>query len=177
MTYWKFAPGTGAENWDIQRDSGYIGIGWPQLGNMIGETRSTYDRRRAELAQQLGLANFDGFSNVWNFIHEIAVGDIIIANRGIHYIVGVGVVTGPAYYIEDDNNHFRTRRTVEWSYVNNNGFLLPNGQFAQATLTRVNKNAVIQLADKLLLPQNPIPIESGEDRITNDPAVVLSWTK
>jgi hypothetical protein len=149
-SYWKLAPGERASNWDIQRDKAYIGIGWPQLGNMINASRAEYDRRRMQCARELGRKNFDGFSNVWTFIHEISIGDIIIANRGISLIVGVGIVTGNATYTEDDNNDFPTRRAVDWKYVNNNGCPIPMGKFAQATLTRISNQEIIRLGGQLL---------------------------
>jgi hypothetical protein len=51
MAYWKLAPGERASNWDIQIDKAYIGVGWPQIGNMINAPRAEYDRRRMQCAR------------------------------------------------------------------------------------------------------------------------------
>ncbi len=59
-TYWKIAPGERADNWDIQRDEGYIGIEWAQLGNTLECTEQEYDRRRAKQARLLNRNAFDG---------------------------------------------------------------------------------------------------------------------
>ena len=155
MTYWKFAPGEQADNWDTQRDSGYIGIGWLNLGNMLNATRAEYDRRREEIGLAYGEKPTDGNSNVWKFIHEIKIGDTIIANRGQTTIIGIGVVTGHPYYIEDDNNNYPTRRTVEWRYINNDGVKLPDDaiNFAPVTLHQIRDHQQRALVDQLLSEQ------------------------
>jgi len=155
MTYWKFAPGEQADNWDTQRDSGYIGIGWSNLGNMLNSTRAEYDRRREEIGLALGVNNKDGNSNVWKFIHDIKIGDTIIANRGQTTIIGIGVVTGDPYYIEDANNNYPTRRAVEWRYINNIGVRLPDNSinFAIATLHQIRDRQQRALVDQLLSEQ------------------------
>ncbi len=155
MTYWKFAPGEQADNWDTQRDSGYIGIGWSNLGNMLNATRAEYDRRREEIGLAYGEKPTDGNSNVWKFIHEIKIGDTIIANRGQTTIIGIGVVTGDPYYIEDDNKKYPTRRTVEWRYINNDGVTLPDDSknFAIPTLHQIGDRQQRALVDQLLSEQ------------------------
>lgn len=150
MSYWKIAPGERAGNWDIQRDSGYIGIGWPQIGNVLECTKQEYDRKREEQARLLQRKAFDGHRNVWTFIHSIAIGDIIVANRGIHLIVGIGIVTGNAKYVVDSNSEFPNRRTVDWKYINSSGLLLPSAQFTQATVTKISNPDWISFSQDLL---------------------------
>jgi predicted Mrr-cat superfamily restriction endonuclease len=125
----------------------------------------------------LGRKTFDGFSNVWTFIHEISIGDIIIANREISLIVGVGLVAGNATYTEGDNNDFRTRRAVDWKYINKNGYPIPGGKFAQATLTRISDQEIIRLVGQLLNHATE-PTEQPT-RVTNDPAEAdrMFWEK
>ena len=38
------------------------------------------------------------FNTIWNFIHEINIGDIVVARKGTREIIGYGTVTGPAYF-------------------------------------------------------------------------------
>jgi Uncharacterized conserved protein len=149
MNYWKIAPGERANNWEVQRNKGYIALGWSQLGNIIDCSRGEYNKRRDEQARVFKRNSFDGLSNVWTFIHHIDIGDIVIANRGIHLIVGVGTIKSKAIYTLDENNEYPNRREVDWHYINNDGLPLPIGQFTQATLSRIKRYEWIEFFNKL----------------------------
>jgi predicted Mrr-cat superfamily restriction endonuclease len=174
MTYWKIAPGPEARDWETQCNEGYIGIRWSELGDMRNADRNQYNQRRQELADQLGRP-YDGQSNVWRFIRDIKIGDIIIANRGNFLIVGVGTVTGEPTYV--DNVEFCNRRTVNWGYINNQGYQLQGGQFAQATLTRIINQEMIGIANNLLTNPDQEQENNDQVQVTNDPVTAGDWLK
>ncbi|MDY0041409.1 MAG: AAA family ATPase [Desulforhabdus sp.] len=88
--YWKIAPGPNAVGWKEWLDKGIASIGFPQLGDLSGVTKSEYDKRAEKCVQEHG---FDkkGMSQVWAF-RNIKPGDRIVANQGKSIIVGIGTV-------------------------------------------------------------------------------------
>ena len=109
--YWKIAPGQDAVHWDECRDGGYILIGWAELGDLSGLSKSEYETRRDELIAELPTWTKHGANQAWQF-SRIKEGDRIVANRGTREALGFGTVTGP-YYFADDQHHSH-RLPVEW---------------------------------------------------------------
>lgn len=109
--YWKIAPGEQAWNWDACRQGGFIAIGWDELGDISGLTKSQFDARRDELVAQLEGWTKVGTEQVWKFA-RIQEGDRIIANRGTTEVLGIGTVTGPYYFVP--NQEHGHRLPVEW---------------------------------------------------------------
>ena len=109
--YWKIAPGAHAWNWDACREGGFVSIGWEDLGDVGAMSEEEFDTRMAE-----EIANHDdwgpGAKQVWRFAHEIAAGDILVANRGMSDVIGFGRVTG-AYEFEPGLPHGH-HRAVDW---------------------------------------------------------------
>ena len=111
VRYWKIAPGENAWNWAGCRDGGFIAIGWDPLGDVSELTRVQFDAKRDEL-----VATHDDWTKadadqVWRFA-RIDQGDRIVANRGMSEILGIGHVTGPYYFVEDERHAHRL--PVEW---------------------------------------------------------------
>jgi len=114
VRYWKIAPGENSWNWDACRKGGFIAIGWDPLGDVSDLTRAQFDARRDEL-----VATHDDWTKVdadqvWRFA-RIDKGDRIVANRGTSEILGIGRVTGPYYFVEDERHGHRL--PVEWTDV------------------------------------------------------------
>ena len=49
----------------------------------------------------------------WEFVHDMKIGDILIAKRGRSAILGWGKVTGD-YVYESERPEYQKLRTVEW---------------------------------------------------------------
>jgi hypothetical protein len=57
--FWKIAPGDDAWQWDECREKGFIAIGWDELGDVSGMSRSEFNARRDELlAKQSAWSRF-----------------------------------------------------------------------------------------------------------------------
>ena len=113
---WKIAPGKQAWNWDACREGGLIAVGWDEFGD-VGSM--THDEFLAAQAAEVGAHDdwtTQGSDQVWRFAHEIAVGDLIVANRGKSEVLGFGRVTGP-YQYHDGTRHAH-HLPVEWFDTN-----------------------------------------------------------
>ncbi|MBI1299672.1 AAA domain-containing protein [bacterium] len=112
VNYWKVAPGKNAWQWAEWQQEGFAAIGWDALGDICELSRSEYEERRDQLAQQHKDYSSVGMDQVWRFVHEIKEGDRIIANQGKSLVLGIGTVVGPPYFVEGEIQ--RHRFPVEW---------------------------------------------------------------
>ena len=109
---WVIAPGEGARLWAEFLDTGVAAIGWDYLGDL-----AEYDSRQA--VHDALIANGAGENPLmqslaaWEFVHEVGVGDIVLAKRGRSAILGWGTVTGD-YVHDPERAEYRNTRSVDW---------------------------------------------------------------
>lgn len=111
IRYWKIAPGKKAWNWDACREGGFIAIGWDELGDISGLSRSEFNARRDELIAKHDGWKEVGVNQIWKFA-RFKEGDRIVANRGITEVLGIGRVVGSYYFVEGQRHGHRL--PVEW---------------------------------------------------------------
>lgn len=121
---WKIAPGEGAEDWDLFRENGCIGLGW------LRDSDYRKFRSEDEVLASLELAHGKGTPGasagsakmIWRFVHEVKPQHVIVANERYNRVVGVGVVAGEYLPPNSSNNpipkdastHRRHIRRVNW---------------------------------------------------------------
>jgi len=121
---WRIAPGEGGEWWEECKKNGCIVIGWDEAAKQAPNMnfRNLSRRRLRKLFQQVyrRRRGVGGWSQVWDFVHEVQPGDIIVAKRGTREIVGIGIVTsdcippGHPDHPLGDEHEFRHARKVDW---------------------------------------------------------------
>lgn len=111
---WKIAPGGQAYLWGHFREHGYIGIGWLREQNL----RDFEDREALKRALKKEGSGVGGAASIEYFVREIRPGDIIVANKGLDEVVGIGVVTGEYEHNPDlaaqTEMEYPHLRKVEW---------------------------------------------------------------
>jgi hypothetical protein len=136
---WKIAPGESAFFWDVCRDKNFIAIGWSAVGNF--RQYSTREELKAALRQ-----SYDGKDDdrsIWPFVHQVELGDIVVANRGLDEIVGIGIVTSDYIPGKDPNNpstdnDLTNVRKVNWLITKPVEF--SKNFFVRPTLTRLRND-------------------------------------
>lgn len=112
--YWLISPGEGAYLWEEFYSQGIIGIGEDSIGDL-----SEYSNRE-EIREKLIQVNPDGSKSqrsnslcIWQFVHVIKPGDIVITKKGRSEYIGYGIVTSE--YIRDESrSEYKNIRKVEW---------------------------------------------------------------
>lgn len=126
--YWVISPHNLArpeweKAWQYDLSHNTIAIGWRELGDV-----SSYDRDQLEKAfkekwpgaKKGGISYF--VNAMWNFWHEIQVGDIVIARKGTKQLAAIGTVTKTAFYdpekgkdrVGSDDHYLPNFIGVEW---------------------------------------------------------------
>lgn len=109
--YWIYSPGERANMWDEFYEKGIMAIGW-EIGDL------TKFKSKEEISKALQDYYNDNKPHkndvhcLWQFAHDIQVGDIIFVKRGRDYIIGRGIVT--SNYKFDDGQDYPHLRTVQW---------------------------------------------------------------
>ena len=109
---WVIAPGEGARLWAEFLEAGIAAIGWDYLGD-LAEYESREAIHAALIANGAGENPTMKSLAVWEFVHEVAVGDLVLAKRGRSAILGWGKVTSE-YVHDPERAEYRNTRKVEW---------------------------------------------------------------
>ncbi|MBR3243268.1 MAG: AAA family ATPase [Parasporobacterium sp.] len=113
--YWIYSPGDGASIWDECYDGGIMAIGWDKIGDL-----TAYNSKDAMKQAMKDLIN-DQYSwknaahATWQFVHDMKPGDIVFAKKGMHLVIGRGVIESD-YIFDPSRNHFKNVRKVRWTH-------------------------------------------------------------
>ena len=115
---WKIAPGDHAEDWELFRDSGCIGIGWLPQGN-YADFESVDDVLTAfkESHEKGKGTGRGGAEMVLSFVKEIEEEDIVVANDAYNRAVGIGRIKSGYLPPKSHLNPIRTDRTTHRHHV------------------------------------------------------------
>ena len=110
---WVIGAGEGARLWGDFHEHGFAAIGWDDLGDL-----SQYDSRGAIHSALIENGAGQNPSNqslaLWEFVHEVKIGDVLIAKKGRSAILGSGKVSGD-YTHDSERPEYRNLRKVEWN--------------------------------------------------------------
>lgn len=135
---WIVAPGAGAQHWNSFLKSGVVRIGYDKnIGDIRAyETRHDVHDKLIELGQ--GDNPVHQSLALWQFLHEVEVGDYLVAKQGQRKLVGWGRVTGE-YFFESDEVPEPHRRTAEWTALEQPVSIGKERQLNTKTLTLAHR--------------------------------------
>lgn len=160
--YWLYSPGEQARLWEEFYSEGIMGVGWDDLGDL-----SQYETKadiKAILKQEYGKDRSyknDGHA-LWQFVNEIAVGDIVFAKRGMGVIVGRGIVES-GYVFDNSRGEFKHIHKVNWTQK---GEWEHPGQAVLKTLTDITPyTEYVEKLEALVLGESGLPEIDDEPEI------------
>ena len=113
--YWMYSPGEGASYWDEVCKAKVMALGWHEIGDL--NAFATKDEIAQKLREELG--GESSYKNsahaLWQFAHEINVGDVIIVKKGRSDIIGRGIVESDYEYDESFSEDHPNVRRVKWT--------------------------------------------------------------
>src|SRR5919106_589174 len=148
--YWAIAPFQSDQAhdfdkaWLYDQKQGVIAIGWHEVGDVSHLSRADLESRLDEaFPKRPGAAR-----SLSLFYHEIELGHVVVARRGVKTVMGLGIVNGKPYYDESAGRRRSSARNfkpnfipVEWIITRE--VKLPNVIFTQQTVSRVRKHLEI----------------------------------
>lgn len=132
---WLYAPGENARFWDECIANGKMYLGWDPLGDL-----SKYASREDMIEKMKEVYSADkSYTNdslsTYDFVYTMKPGDIVYVKKGMHKIIGRGVVAGGFEY-DAGRKEYKNTRNVEWQ---NNGEWNVESQLVMKTLTDITK--------------------------------------
>ena len=131
---WILSLNTDNINWDECKKNNQIRIGW----SSIGDISDIYDKELiVELLEKeypTGTSRKNDSLALFQFVHEMNIGDIVLIKNGKYNMFGYGIVKSD--YVYSENNHIRS---IEWKKVGDFDMsgIAPEGGFAVKTLTDI----------------------------------------
>ncbi len=147
---WKIAPGRGAENWDLFREHGCIGLGWLEDADYrdYGSEDQVLAALEAKHGKGVPGASAGSAKMIFQFVRDVTPQHVIIANDGYNRVVGVGVVAGDYLSpnsalnpIRTEQTHRRHVRQVNW-HITEPVDLPGKRFFVQSTLSLLRDDQV-----------------------------------
>lgn len=133
VRYWLYAPGEGSRFWDEFHAANIMGIGWEEMGDL--KQYKTKDAMKSKMKELYGeeYSYMNQAHATWQFSNELQTGDIVYAKKGMHKIIGRGVVQSD-YIYDPSRSEYTHIRKVKWTH---NGEWDHPGQAAVKTLTDI----------------------------------------
>lgn len=114
--YWIYSPGNNACMWNDFFNEGIMAIGWGEIGDL--NTFPTKDAMKQKMKECIDptLSYMNAAHATWQFANEMKPGDIIFVKKGMHYIIGKGVVTSNYIFDPSRNDEYKNIRQINWTH-------------------------------------------------------------
>ncbi len=132
---WLYSPGEQARFWKECVENSEMYLGWDELGDllkyptrdaMVSKMKAEYGEKKEYIHDSLA---------TWEFANEMNIGDVVFAKKGLHTIVGRGIVVG-GYRYDEKRKEYKNVRSVKWINIGEWTF---NYTQALKTLTDITK--------------------------------------
>ena len=161
--YWLYSPGEQAQRWDDFQNAGIMGIGWDELGDLtLYESKSEV---KSAIQQKYGpmKSHSNSVLAVWQFVRDVATGDIVFAKRGKNVVIGRGIVESD-YIFDSTRSEFKNIHKVNWAQK---GEWPHPGQAALKTLTDITQyTEYVEKLEAMILGDNEAPEVDNTPEIT-----------
>mgnify|MGYP002643924522 CR=1 FL=1 len=134
IDYWIYSPGDNACMWDEFYNLGIMGIGWDDVTDLKEFTSKEEIKDYMKKVYDPSYSYKNNAHCLWQFANEIKIGDVIFVKKGMHKIIGKGVVTSE-YIYDFARETYKHIRKVEWT---NKGEWEHPGQAVMKTLTCIS---------------------------------------
>lgn len=113
--YWIYSP---RHFWQQFRSEGIMTIGHDYLGDpLLYGTKKSMQCAMSDCGTEKNTTTYkNAVLELWQFLHEMKPGDIIIAKQGLKTVLGRGVVTSEWIYDETKPTDLKYYRRVHWTH-------------------------------------------------------------
>jgi len=133
--YWIYAPGDGAAKWDEFYNAGIMAIGWGEIGDLKAFASKDNMKVKMKETYDSSLSYKNAAHATWQFANEMKIGDVVFVKKGMHQLVGRGVVISDYEYDSERDDEYGNIRKVNWTH---NGEWPHPGQAVMKTLTDIS---------------------------------------
>ncbi len=133
INYWIYSPGDNASMWDEFYKLGVMGIAWDDVTDLKKFDSKEEIKDYMKKVYDPSYSYKNNAHCLWQFANEIKEGDVVFAKKGMHKIIGKGIVTSD-YIYDNSRKTYRHIRKVDWQ---NKGEWELHKQAVMKTLTNI----------------------------------------
>lgn len=113
--YWIYSPGDGAIKWEDFYRQNIMGIGWSEIGDLT--QYASKDDMKAAMKEKINPSKpyKNAAHATWQFVHDLKPGDIVFVKKGMHQLVGRGVVTSDYFFDSSVDAEYSNLRRMNWT--------------------------------------------------------------
>ena len=113
--YWIYAPGDGAIKWEDFYRQNIMGIGWSEIGDLT--QYASKDDMKAAMKEKIDPSRpyKNAAHATWQFVHDLKPGDIVFVKKGMHQLVGRGIVTSDYFFDSSIDVEYSNLRKMNWT--------------------------------------------------------------
>ena len=139
---WSIALGEGGRLWDESYEKGIVCIGWDELGDLsIYESKETISEKLLEFRGETGSVPSNDALCCFQFVHEMKIGDLVVAKVGRKKILGGGFITSE-YIYDQKRKEYQSIRRVKWVTTEKAEF--PGTGGTTKTLTEISRYSTLK---------------------------------
>jgi len=163
VNYWQIAPKAQASAWDLCIEKGIIPIYFNEYLQNLTEDILTYNldqlttfcKKNNPSATKGQVAS--NVELIWNFIHDVRIGDYVLANKGKSLALGWGIVKSEAKIFKTGED-ITFYRDVDWKNTTLNRDLIQNGLGKNffRTIYQMTKDHFESIINMTSTPENPL---------------------
>ena len=153
--YWMYSPGENANLWDRCLADGVMSVGWDELGDLNEYSSKTKIAGRMNEVYSSDTDYTLTGAALWNFTHEVRIGDVVYARKGVKTVIGRGVVESDYEYDESREIHCNIRK-VKWEKIDR------EFRTARMTFYELTKPEAIRALEDDVSDAEPIAPETSE---------------
>lgn len=133
--YWIYSPGDNASMWNEFYDKNIMGVGWDEIGDLRQYTSKEEIKNALKDKIDSSLTYKNAAHALWQFAKELKPGDIVFVKKGMHTLIGRGIVES-SYYYDINRNRYKNVCKMKWTH---NGEWEHPGQAVMKVLTDITQ--------------------------------------
>ena len=157
--YWIYSPGDGAKIWNECCRDGIMAIGWDEIDDL--SAYSSKDEMKQAMKDHIdpSKSHKNAAHATWQFVHDMKPGDIVFAKKGMHLVIGRGIVESE-YEYDSERQCYKNTRKVKWTHK---GEWEYPGQAPMKALTDITAYTdLVEKLNKLFEPEALDDVEEQE---------------
>lgn len=92
-----------------------MAIGWDELGDLCQYPSREEIRHKMQEMNDSSKSYVNISYATWQFANEMKIGDVVFVKKGKSKIVGKGIVTSDYEYEDEQSDHYKNTRQVDWT--------------------------------------------------------------
>ncbi|SFN97133.1 AAA family ATPase [Proteiniclasticum ruminis] len=113
--YWIYSPGDGAVKWEDFYRQNVMGIGWSRIGDLTQYTSK--DEMKVAMKEKIDPSKpyRNAAHATWQFANEMKPGDIVFVKKGMHQLIGRGIVKSDYFFDSSIDSDYSNFREMNWT--------------------------------------------------------------